>query len=74
MPNYEKSQFSPRDVFIGYNDDAPAATCLHIYNNNHSNESEEERLERAKVVFLQCATPDAISRSEDKSVPTVPTV
>ena len=37
-----------------------------ITGNRHSDpENDDTRLESAKVVFLQCATPDAISRSEN---------
>jgi hypothetical protein len=47
------SQFSPCDVFVGYHEDAPASICL-VYQDN--------ALEKAKTIFLRCATPDAISR------------
>ena len=46
-------QFSPCDVFVGYHEDAPASICL-VYQDN--------ALEKAKTIFLRCATPDAISR------------
>jgi hypothetical protein len=48
-------QFSPSDVFIGYHDDAPASICLRYF-------GDDDFFARAKRVFLQCATPDAISR------------
>jgi hypothetical protein len=47
------AQFSPHDVFVGYHEDAPASICL-VYQDN--------ALEKAKTIFLRCATPDAISR------------
>jgi hypothetical protein len=40
-------------VFVGYHEDAPASICL-VYQDN--------ALEKAKTIFLRCATPDAISR------------
>jgi hypothetical protein len=51
------AQFSPFDVFVGYHEDAPASICLKYQDN---------AVEEAKTVFLQCATPDAISRQKQK--------
>ena len=51
-------QFSPSDVFIGYHADAPAS----IYLRFDKNESTDAIVEKAKHIFLECATPDAISR------------
>ncbi len=51
-------QFSPSDVFIGYHEDAPAS----IFLRNCNIANDDDIVERAKQVFLQCATPDAISR------------
>ena len=59
LPPYRRQhfqQFSPSDVFIGYHDDAPASICLRNCDNA------EYVLGEAKRIFLQCATPDAISR------------
>ncbi len=53
-------QFSPGDVFIGYHDDAPASIVLRL--SNEANASSESIAEKAKIIFLECATPDAISR------------
>ena len=53
-------QFNPSDVFIGYHEDAPASIFLRYFNDSADDDS--DIVEKAKKIFLQCATPDAISR------------
>ena len=53
-------QFKPSDVFIGYHDDAPASIVLRL--SKEAEASKENVLQKAKSLFLECATPDAISR------------
>ena len=63
VPSFRKShfkQFTPSDVFIGYHDDAPASIVLRL--GKESEASKEKIIEQAKIIFLECATPDAISR------------
>ena len=65
MPPYRQDrahfqQFCPGDVFIGYHDDAPASIVLRF--GNEADSSLESIVEKAKTIFLECATPDAISR------------
>ena len=60
LPPFETKrfrQFSPSDVFIGYHDDAPASIVL-----RNSENINNDIVEQAKITFLACATPDAISR------------
>ena len=59
LPQYRRQhfkQYSPSDVFIGYHDDAPASVCLRYFHEG------DGFLVQAKRTFLQCATPDAVSR------------
>ena len=51
-------QFSPSDVFIGYHNDAPASIVLRLGTESGT----ESIVDKAKSIFLECATPDAISR------------
>ena len=53
-------QFKPNDVFIGYHDDAPASIVLRLCKEPEA--TKESVLREAKSIFLECATPDAISR------------
>jgi hypothetical protein len=61
LPSFRRDhfqQFSPRDVFIGFHEDAPASVLIRL-----SKESDNAKIvEEAKAIFLECATPDAISR------------
>jgi len=57
-------QFNPKDVFVGYHDDAPASVVLRLASQSAS---KDEILHNAKRIFMECATPDAFSRlSETK--------
>jgi hypothetical protein len=48
-------QFTPGDVFIGYNDDAPASIVLRL--GKQVGADAETIVDRAKSIFLECATP-----------------
>ncbi len=48
-------QFTPGDVFIGYNDDAPASIVLRL--GKEIGADTETIVDRAKSIFLECATP-----------------
>jgi hypothetical protein len=70
LPPYKRNQhfqqFSPGDVFIGYHNDAPASIVLRL-NKDDDESSAQNIFEKAKLIFLETATPDAISRiSETK--------
>jgi hypothetical protein len=47
--------FTPSDVFIGYNDDAPASIVLRL--GKEVGADPETIVDRAKSIFLECATP-----------------
>ena len=68
LPPYKRQhfqQFSPGDVFIGYHNDAPASIVLRLKKDDES--STEAIVQQAKMIFLETATPDAVSRiSETK--------
>ncbi len=53
-------QFKPSDVFIGFHDDAPASIVLRL--GKELGGTKKNIIEKAKSIFLECATPDAISR------------
>jgi len=61
-----QNQFTPKDVFVGYHNDAPASVILRLAEDRKTTDG--ETLERAKAIFLQCATPDAVSRLEETNL------
>ena len=71
LPLYKRAQnfqqFSPGDVFIGFHNDAPASIVLRL---GKDEKSPEAIVEKAKFIFLETVTPDAISRlSETRLCP-----
>ena len=65
LPLYRTAQFeqfTPSDVFIGYHNDAPASVVLRLGTEC------ESVIDNAKAIFLECATPDAISRLSETSL------
>ncbi|KAM5272726.1 E3 ubiquitin-protein ligase RNF213 [Ctenodactylus gundi] len=57
-------QYSPTDVFIGYHSDACAAAVLQAMERQGAGARSEELcvMEEAKLILLDCATPDAVVR------------
>jgi hypothetical protein len=65
LPLYRTAQFeqfTPSDVFIGYHNDAPASIVLRL------GKECDSVIDDAKAIFLECATPDAISRLSETSL------
>nr|XP_045015373.1 E3 ubiquitin-protein ligase RNF213 [Jaculus jaculus] len=67
-----RHKYSPADVFIGYHSDACASVVLQAVERQGSGDLTEERYlkvsEEAKLILLNCATPDAVVRLSGSSL------
>ncbi|XP_067369794.1 E3 ubiquitin-protein ligase rnf213-alpha-like [Channa argus] len=59
-------QYVPSDIFIGYHSDTCSSVVLQVTQNQTTERDVQTTLKGAKVILLNCATPDSIVRL-DKS-------
>uniref|UniRef100_A0A2K6KPV1 E3 ubiquitin-protein ligase RNF213 n=1 Tax=Rhinopithecus bieti TaxID=61621 RepID=A0A2K6KPV1_RHIBE len=69
-----RHKYSPSDVFIGYHSDACASVVLQVIERQGHREALTEELyqkvsEEARLILLNCATPDAVVRLSASSFP-----
>uniref|UniRef100_A0A8C9LXS5 E3 ubiquitin-protein ligase RNF213 n=1 Tax=Piliocolobus tephrosceles TaxID=591936 RepID=A0A8C9LXS5_9PRIM len=69
-----RHKYSPSDVFIGYHSDACASVVLQVTERQGHREALTEELyqkvsEEARLILLNCATPDAVVRLSASSFP-----
>ncbi|XP_011788597.1 PREDICTED: E3 ubiquitin-protein ligase RNF213 [Colobus angolensis palliatus] len=69
-----RHKYSPSDVFIGYHSDACASVVLQVTQRQGHREALTEELyqkvsEEARLILLNCATPDAVVRLSASSFP-----
>ena len=66
----QQEQFGPQDVFIGYHEDVVASMVLRLRSKLGEDGSDDEAVKMTvKRLLLQCATPDAMSRLSETSLP-----
>uniref|UniRef100_A0A2K5Z6W0 E3 ubiquitin-protein ligase RNF213 n=1 Tax=Mandrillus leucophaeus TaxID=9568 RepID=A0A2K5Z6W0_MANLE len=72
-----RHKYSPSDVFIGYHSDACASVVLQVIERQGHREALTEELyqkvsEAARLILLNCATPDAVVRLSASSLGSFP--
>lgn len=76
-PAPQAAQYFPADVFIGYHSDTCASVILQVIErpNEEMEISDPQRqlLEEAKLILLNCATPDAMVRLDSSTLSKVET-
>ncbi|CAH2291483.1 E3 ubiquitin- ligase RNF213 [Pelobates cultripes] len=66
----EPQEYTPSDVFVGYHSDTCASVILQVTENLEQNCSENKAQvkDKAKLVLLNCATPDSVIRHGNKEL------
>ncbi|XP_046722736.1 E3 ubiquitin-protein ligase rnf213-alpha isoform X2 [Silurus meridionalis] len=65
-PAFQIAQYCPADVFIGYHSDTCASVILQVMERQREEmelaDPQRQLLDEAKLILLNCATPDAVVR------------
>ncbi|XP_028841461.1 LOW QUALITY PROTEIN: E3 ubiquitin-protein ligase rnf213-alpha-like [Denticeps clupeoides] len=66
-------KYLPADVFIGYHSDTCASVIMQVMENQKDNDDVDQRqvLKEAKLILLNCATPDSVVRLDSTTLPRV---
>uniref|UniRef100_UPI0037E99DD8 E3 ubiquitin-protein ligase rnf213-alpha-like n=1 Tax=Semicossyphus pulcher TaxID=241346 RepID=UPI0037E99DD8 len=67
--HYMTKQYAPSDVFIGFHSDTCSSVVLQVTENVSGETDAQTILDKAKAIFLNCATPDSVVRLDKSRLP-----